>query len=114
MYIPYYVNPRVEDILRGYIAQRILWELNANLIFIHTTTYTSNRNAHDFLKDFSLELPLYLEVKRLIQILDSISLSSDIIKSLFTVYTKLAKSGFVKKEELVTLKGWIKEIEKYL
>src|SRR5882724_9532133 len=63
LYIPSFVNPRVEDILRGYIAQRILWELNGNLVFTYTTTFTADRNAHDYMKDFKSELPLYLYKK---------------------------------------------------
>lgn len=114
LYIPSYVNQRVEDILRGYIAQRILWELDGNLVFTKTTTYTNSRNAHNYLKDFELELPLYLKTEKLITLLDSLSLSKDIGKSLIKVYTALAKEEFVKKEEVMLVKTWVNEVEKYL
>jgi hypothetical protein len=114
LYIPFYVNPRVEDILRGYVAQRMLWEINANLVFTYTTAFTSNRNVHNFIKDFKSELPLYLDTIRLVQLLESLSLSSDISTSLIKVYEALTKNGFVKKNETNLVKAWIKETEKYL
>ena len=55
-----------------------------------------------------------LEIKRLTETLDSISLSSDLPKSLIAVYTILAKEGFVGKDEITTVTAWIKEIERYL
>jgi hypothetical protein len=114
LYIPSYVNPRVEDILRGYVAQRILWELDANLVFTKTTTYTNERNVHDYLKDFELELPLYLKTEKLITLLDSLSLSNDAGASLIKVYSALAKEGFVKNEEIAVVKAWVSAVEKHL
>lgn len=113
LYIPFFVNPRVEDILRGYVAQRILWEINANLVFMYPTAYTNNRNEHNFSNDFKSEIPLYVDTIRLTQLLESLTLSSDICRSLIKVYDALAKNGFVKKGETTLVKAWIKEIEKY-
>jgi hypothetical protein len=113
LYMPSYVNPRVEDILRGYIAQRILWEINGRITFNYTTAYTKNRNFHNYLNDFKNELPLYLETKKIIDLLDSLSLFSDINRSLIKVYSELAKAKFVRKEESRLAKAWVKEVEKY-
>lgn len=114
LYIPSFVNPRVEDILRGYIAQRIIWEIGGNLFFGSPITYTANRNPHNFLKDFENELSLYLQTEKLINILDSISLTHDINKSLIKIYSVLAKEKFVTNEEVKLVNLWIKEVEKQL
>jgi hypothetical protein len=115
LYIPSFVNPRVEDILRGYIAQRILWELNGNLVFTYTTTYTNDRNVHDYMKDFKSEIPLYLYTEKLIKTLDSLSLDSNPNKSLIKVYKTLGKDeDIVGKDEYKIVEAWINEIEELL
>jgi len=112
LYIPCLVNLRVADIWRGYIAQRILWEMGGNLTFMHTTTYTKDRNDHDYIKDFKGELPIFLETNQLIDILDSLSLNKDPSTSLLKVYKKLVTAGIFVKEEIKILETWIKTLEK--
>lgn len=112
LYLPAYANFHVDDIWRGYVAQRILWEINATQIFFYPTAYTSNRNAHNYLKDFEVELPLFLQSNKLVEILDSLSLSKDISKSLLKAYQAIVKHGILPKEELITVAAWVKEIEK--
>ncbi len=115
LYIPSLVNPRVEDILRGYIAQRLLWELKGNLVFSYTTTFTNDRNAHDYLKDFKNEIPLYLYIEKVIQTLDSLSLGDDLGKSLIKVYKTIGKDNeIVGKDEYKIVEAWVKEVEKLL
>ncbi len=112
LYIPSFVNPHVEDIWRGYIAQRVLWEMGSKIVFTYPTAYTSNRNSHDYLRDFEHELPLYLQTNKLIQLLDNIKLSKDPSRSLIKVYKQLIKEGLVQKEELEILQAWVKLVEK--
>jgi hypothetical protein len=113
LYMPSFIAPRLEDILRGYITQRLLWEINSNLVFNYPVSYTKNRNKHDLLKDFKHELPLYLNTENLISVLDSISLSKDLGKSLIKIYERLVKEEIVIKEELAQVKLWIEELGKY-
>jgi hypothetical protein len=113
LYMPS-VQPRVEDILRGYIAQRIIWEIGGNVVFSATTAFTSNRNKHDYLKDFKNELPLYLRIPELIKILDSLSLSKNLGKSLIKVYKALRKKGFVDHREVKLVEAWVSEVEKII
>lgn len=112
LYLPAYANFHVDDIWRGYIAQRILWEIGATQVFFYPTAYTSNRNTHNYLKDFEVELPLFLQSNKLIEILDSLSLSKDIPRSLFQTYKAIVKNDILPKEELTVVKAWIKEVEK--
>lgn len=112
LYLPTFCNPRSEDIWSRYISQRIIWEIGGNMVFTYPTAYTSDRNPHVYLRDFELEVPLYLHTAKLIKILDSLSLSKDIHKSLLKVYSALVKEGILPKEELTVVAAWIKEIEK--
>lgn len=114
LYLPATPGFHVEDIIRGYIAQRILWEMGATVVFTYPTAHTTNRNPHNYLDDFSLEVPLFLNVKRLVDILDSISLGKDPLESLLKVYKVLVGERFFPKEELPIVTAWACEIENLL
>lgn len=114
LYLPATPGFHVEDIIRGYISQRILWEMDSRMLFTYPTAYTSNRNPHDYMEDFKLEVPLLLGVTKLIDILDSISLYKDPFESLLKVYRVLVKKGFFPKEELPLVTAWICEVEPLL
>lgn len=114
LYLPVTAGFRMEDISRGYIAQRILWEVNAKMLFTYPTAYTSNRNEHNYLNDFKLEVPVFLKMKLLTDILDSLSLDKDITKSLLKVYKELVKRDFFPKEEFKIITVWVQELEKIL
>ena len=113
LYLPSCTNPHVEDIWRGYIAQRLLWEINGNLTFIYPTVYTNQRNKHDYTKDFESEIPMFLQTEKLISILDSLSLSKDLAASLIKTYKALVKTGIMQKEEMIILSEWIKNVESF-
>ncbi|MBI2009546.1 MAG: DUF288 domain-containing protein [Candidatus Chisholmbacteria bacterium] len=112
LYLPSFVNPHVEDIWRGYIAQRILWEMGARVVFTHPTAFTTERNMHDLMEDFENELPLFLQTNRLIKVLDTLSLSKDPFVSLVTVYRALIKVGVFPKAELQIVQLWARLVEK--
>lgn len=114
LYLPTYTNPHVEDIWRSYIAQRLIWEINGHLTFTYPTVYTNLRNKHDYLKDFEFEIPMFLQTEKLIAVLDNLSLDKDLGKSLIKIYVALIKIGIMKKEELLTVTEWIKQIESLL
>ena len=110
MYLPVSVTFRMTDILRGYIAQRCLWEHNAHLGFFGPNMIQL-RNKHDLLNDFSLEIPCFTQVETIINILTEIKLGSSPKNNLKKIYAKLYKLKIVEKTELVALNSWIKDIE---
>ena len=114
LYLPATPGFHVEDIIRGYIAQRILWEMGARVVFTYPTGFTSHRNPHNYLDDFRLEVPLFLNTNKLADMLDSISLTKDPLDSLLKVYRVLVKNGFFPKEELLMVTAWVCEIEDLL
>ena len=59
LYLPTTVSMRVCDILRGYVAQPILWAAGYRLGFCGPMV-RQKRNPHNLMDDFRQELPLYM------------------------------------------------------
>lgn len=110
-YLPSTVSFRFTDILRGYIAQRCLWEHDMHLGFTEATVY-QERNEHDLMKDFESEIPCYLHIDQLVGVLNNLSLSRDFSRNLVMIYNELEKLDLVTDDELKTLKAWNRDIEK--
>lgn len=114
LYLPATPGFHVEDVIRGYISQRIIWEMGAKMLFIHPVARSTNRNIHDPWNDFRLEVPLLLKTNKLVSILDSLSLFKDPLKSLLKVYKELVKQEFFPKEEMKIVQAWAWEIERII
>mgnify|MGYP001588246892 CR=1 FL=1 len=114
LYLPATCGSRVEDIYRGYIAQRILWEMGANLLFTYPVAGTSRRNLHDYSKDLVLEIPNFVKIIKLTEVLDSLSLPKDPLTALLRAYRELVKRNFLQKIELTMVEAWALEIEHIL
>ncbi len=112
-YLPATVTFRFTDILRGYIAQRCIWEHGKILGFTQATVY-QNRNEHDLMKDFNSEIPCYTEIEKVVGILDSLSLKNDFENNLITIYNALFKHNIVKELELDLVNRWIMDLKKVL
>ena len=112
LYLPSLVTFRYTDILRGLVAQPILWNSDYYLGFT-SSTVTQERNFHDYMKDFELEIPCYLEPYKVINaVLSSVKASFSISDNLYQAYTKLHQIGIVQKEELTLLNYWLEDIAK--
>lgn len=111
LYLPSTVNSRITDIWRGYIAQKILWQIGSRLIFLSPCVY-QKRNVHDLMKDFRDELDLYLKTEKMVLLLDRIKLSGTISDMMMQIYREFIKYSFFKKEELKALKVWLSYFKK--
>lgn len=109
LYLPSTVDSRVTDIWRGYIAQRILWEMDSRLIFLSPCVY-QKRNIHDFHKDFQQEIDLYLRAGELVEALKNIHLKGSVSKMLINVYENLTKQHFFEKEEIGIVTEWLRYV----
>ena len=110
MYLPALVNFRVTDILRGYVAQPILWAAGYRLGFLGATV-RQDRNTHDLQADFASELPLYTEVEKILTMVrEPIRPRDSISDNLFNVYRHLARQGIVKEAELDLLSAWLDDV----
>ena len=111
MYLPTYVTFRFTDILRGLIAQPIMWLYGYQLGFINATV-VQKRNPHDYMKDFVSELPMYEHCENVITLVTrAISAEETITGNLLRAYFALFEAGIVSDKELVTLKAWINDFE---
>ena len=64
LYLPSFVTFRFTDILRGFVAQPILWKAGFNLGFTEATVF-QERNAHNYVRDFESEIPMYLHTEKI-------------------------------------------------
>jgi len=112
LYLPSFVTFRFTDILRGLVAQPLLWSQNNTLGF-GSATVVQKRNPHDYMKDFTSEIPVYEHSETVISIvksaLDDPALS--LSQRLFKAYEALHEAGIVTKQELTLLQAWNSDIE---
>ncbi|MDX9749428.1 MAG: STELLO glycosyltransferase family protein, partial [Paludibacter sp.] len=110
MYLPTYVTFRFTDILRGLVAQPIMWLSGYQLGFVDATV-VQKRNPHDYMKDFLSELPMYEHGEKVIELVSSnISGDASIENNLYNAYHALHRNGIVIDKELQTLEAWLKDL----
>ncbi|MEO5892277.1 MAG: STELLO glycosyltransferase family protein [Ferruginibacter sp.] len=110
MYLPTYVTFRFTDILRGFVAQPIMWLYDYHLGFVDATV-VQKRNPHDYMKDFISEIPMYRHCMEVTDIVTgAISSSRDIGDNLFNTYEALHKKNIVEAKELEVLTAWLDDV----
>lgn len=109
LYLPSTVSFRFTDILRSYIAQRLMWDQELYLGFIHAMVYQI-RNSHDLMKDFADEIECYVNTKSVVSVLDSISGGQGAQDNLAEVYSELAAHQLVQPKEMELLDAWLTDI----
>ncbi|MDY0091051.1 MAG: STELLO glycosyltransferase family protein [Flavobacteriaceae bacterium] len=108
LYLPAYVTFRFTDILRGLIAQPIMWAAGYHLGF-DKATVLQERNPHNYLKDFESEIPMYLNTEKVINILKPIiKKQNSITQNLKIAYDALIKEKIVSPKEKKLLNEWLK------
>jgi hypothetical protein len=107
LYLPSTVSFRFTDILRGIVAQPILWEEDLHLGF-GNATMIQERNIHDYMNDFESEIPMYLNTLKVAQIAkESVKKDFSISENLISVYENLFENDIVQSNELDILKAWL-------
>jgi hypothetical protein len=110
LYLPTYVTFRFTDILRGFVAQPIMWLNDYHLGFLDATV-VQKRNPHDYVKDFMSEVPMYQHCRQVMEITSAAISSRDSISdNLYNVYGALHKASIVEERELPVLEAWLKDI----
>ncbi len=110
MYLPAYVNFRVTDILRSYVAQPIMWAAGYRLGFT-AATVDQVRNAHDFMEDFRSELPLFLHAEAMTAVIGEAVRGGDAIAdNLHRVYARLSEREFVGPDEMKLVDAWLEDV----
>jgi hypothetical protein len=112
LYLPTYVTFRFTDILRGLVAQPIMWSYGYHLGFTDATV-VQKRNGHDYYQDFLSELPMFHHCERVIPIVQEvISKDNSLAENMILAYTALFKNDIVPENEIVTLKAWLADLDK--
>ncbi len=110
LYLPAFVSFRFTDILRGLIAQPVMWQYGYHLGFIGSTV-TQERNVHNYFDDFLSEIPMYQNTQKVVELTSmAISSNKSISDNLMEAYKALFYSNIVKKKELLTLEAWLTDI----
>lgn len=109
LYLPTTVRFRFTDILRSYVAQRLMRENGLCLGFM-AASVRQERNPHDYLDDFRDETDCYLHIKPIVGLLDSLELSGDYHADLRAAYRALSRHGYVDGRELTTLEAWLSDL----
>ncbi len=114
LYLPTFVTFRFTDILRGLVAQPIMWLHGFQLGFTNATV-VQKRNIHDFMKDFESEIPMYLHSEKVVELVSAAILKNQSIENnLFNAYMALYKQEIVVSKEIETLEAWLKDYQNCL
>ena len=110
MYLPSTCTFRLTDILRGYIATRLLRERNYFITY-HSPLVKQVRNPHNLMIDFRDELQLYENADRIVRGLESLELRSQpsLVAMMRTCYTYFVELELVSEGELELLELWVSD-----
>jgi hypothetical protein len=113
MYLPSTVTMRATDIYRGLVAQPNMWQKGLYLGFYGPSAY-QDRNAHDFMKDFEDEIPVYRNTEKIIEFSKNASIGASTIgEGLLNTYKALAKAKIVQNQEIKIIDAWLDDVSKY-
>jgi hypothetical protein len=108
--LPTYVTFRYTDILRGLIAQPIMW-LYGFLLGFTEATVIQKRNPHDYFNDFIQEIPMYETTQKVIElVLKAASANVSIEDNLINAYEALYRGKIVIDKELENLNAWLYDL----
>ncbi|MBK9541522.1 MAG: DUF288 domain-containing protein [Bacteroidetes bacterium] len=111
MYLPSYCSFRMTDIWRSFIAQRIAWENNWNILF-HPATVWQERNMHNLMRDFSDEISGYMNNLKIAQTLEGLDLRSGLSHlgtNLLRCYEAMVNLNLVDAKEIPLVEAWLRD-----
>lgn len=114
LYLPSYCSFRMTDIWRSFIAQRIAWTCDWNILF-HQSTVLQKRNVHNLIDDLRDELPGYLNNKKIFSELQQLDLKNGIQcipDNLIKCYQMFVDSNLIDRAEMILLRLWIADVNK--
>jgi hypothetical protein len=109
MYLPSYVSFRMTDIWRSFVAQVCMWS-NDDFVAYHSPGVRQVRNEHDLLRDFSDEIPGYLNNRRILDELSKLDLDGNNGDKLLACYSALNDMGIVPDSEMPLVKAWVSDL----
>ncbi len=110
LYLPTHVTFRFTDILRGLVAQPIMWLYGYRVGFTQASV-VQKRNPHDYFKDFISEIPMYQHCEEVPDIVSAaISSSRSVADNLHEAYVALERRHIVDQREPDVLDAWLKAV----
>lgn len=110
LYIPVTTAFRVCDIWRGYIGQRLLWDIQHTVCFTSATAI-QERNAHNYFMDFCDELQLYLQAGELVRFLKKWDTNeTEIAERYRRLVEALIEKKFLPSNEIKFLQAWLRDL----
>lgn len=110
MYLPGFASFRFTDILRGLVAQPILWQ-HGYLLGFAKSAVIQKRNPHNLMEDFESEIPVYLYSEKIIGLVnDSLAGTASIEEGLVSGYNQLHQRGIIDAREIALLKLWLSDM----
>lgn len=107
LFLPCTVSFRFTDILRGYVAQPIIWSLDHLVGYFNANVY-QDRNIHNTKSDFISEIEMYKNVNNFeLKLKDIIIKKKDIADKMIDSYKFLINKKICKKNELKILDEWL-------
>jgi STELLO glycosyltransferases len=112
LYLPAKCSFRMTDIWRSFVAQRVLQTKGFGVVF-HSPTVWQERNAHDLHRDFTDELPGYVNNAKMREVLAGLPLQAgDSMRILMeTCYQTLIRHEWVGSEEEILLQAWFEDLQ---
>ncbi|MBI5593479.1 MAG: DUF288 domain-containing protein [Deltaproteobacteria bacterium] len=111
LYLPASVSFRSTDIIRGLVAQPILWSAGYLLGFTGATV-VQDRNDHHYLSDFESEIPCYLYPEKIMNVVEgAVSSRSSIETNLINAYESLIRHDLIPKCEMDLVLAWVQDIQ---
>lgn len=110
MYLPSTVTFRFTDILRSYVAQRGLWAIGKNVVFTGASV-KQERNPHNLMADFQSEIPCYRDIDKVVETLNTLTLSGNPEVDLITMYEALEGKEIVDREEITLIDAWLDDLQ---
>jgi hypothetical protein len=110
LYLPVTTTFRFTDILRGLVAQPVLWAANLHLGFTAATVF-QERNPHDYMKDFVSEIPCYVHASDVVELTrGAVKKSASVSENLYAAYVALRRAGIVQPTEMRSLEAWLQDV----
>jgi hypothetical protein len=110
LYLPATVSFRFTDILRGLVAQPILWAAGYHVGFTRATV-VQDRNPHDYLEDFASEVPFYLHARDVLDIAAAaVRPDTSVSQNLVSAYEALGRRGLVDASESALVSAWLSDL----
>lgn len=116
LYLPSTCRFRETDIIRGFVAQRVLWAMGTGICF-QQADVIQERNEHNLLADLDQESRLYQkadEIRKSLETLELDSGESSISTNMKLCYQALLALEMVETTELDLLDVWFQDLDSAL